>query len=48
MASILFVIFRIGKGLIEMQLSKKLKHICHFLSPFLKSQSNFKHFEEKR
>ena len=30
-----------------MQLSKKLKNFCHFFSPFLKSASYFKYFEEK-
>ena len=30
MASILFVIFRISKELIQMQLSKKLNNFCHF------------------
>ena len=33
--------------LIQMQLSKKLKNFCHFFSPFLKSASYFKYFEEK-
>ena len=32
---------------IEMQLSKKPKKCSHFFTPFLKSTSNFQHFEKK-
>ena len=31
-----------------MQLSKKLKNFCHFFSPFLKSASYFKYFEDEK
>ena len=47
MASIFFVLARIYRNHIQIELSKKEKTFSDFFGPLLKSASNSKHFERK-
>ena len=47
MASILFVLARIYRNHIQIELSKKQKTFSDFFGPLMKSASNSKHFERK-